>query len=509
MAPRPSKPPSQPERRGPAPIGTIVKRYRVRDKQYTFGLRIRAYGHRYWVPLGTEREGWNDVRAADKRDEIAALVRSGVWRTPADFKLDPRDKDPGFHQFASDWLDRYRRSASRPRTVESAEYLLRKHLLPYLREYRVSEIDYAVLAGYVDHKLMRNEEIEAARAGGVVLRDRHGRARRTLGPRTINASLDLLGQVLADACRRNLIPANPALDRELRLKVTRRRGNFLEADELLAVIDAAAGLDARISDATLRRAAAARELRATGHTWVQVGEQLGVAPTTAIYLAGRKPNTGASTRRAVMATLGCAGLRNSELCSLNHGDLDFAHGVIHVRDAKTETGVRSVNVTPWLREQLLEHRASLTEPRPDAPAFPTRNGTRRTKENINQRVITPSIALANERREAAGLPALPDAVTAHTFRRTYITLMLEAGAPIPYVQAQVGHADATTTLELYAQVLKRADRQKHGRAFDDLMTDAIPALQATETPAEPGSTETEIPGTADLSGHSNEHFPNL
>ena len=124
------------ERPGPDAIGAIVKRYRKRDQQYTYGLRIRAYGERYWVPLGTEREGWNDVRAADRRDEIAALIRRGVWRPPNAFELDPREQDPGLHEFASDWLARYRRTV-RPRTAESAEYLLRRHLLPYLHPYRL------------------------------------------------------------------------------------------------------------------------------------------------------------------------------------------------------------------------------------------------------------------------------------------------------------------------------------------------------------------------------------
>jgi hypothetical protein len=39
---------------------------------------------------------------------------------------------------------------------------------------------------------------------------------------------------------------------------------------------------------------------------------------------------------------------------------------------------------------------------------------------------------------------------------TYISLMLESGAPLPYVMDEVGHADSKTTLEIYAQVQKRA-----------------------------------------------------
>ena len=70
----PARKPNKIESPGPSSTGTVVKRWRKRDGQYSYGLRVRAYGERFWVPLGTEREGWNERRAADRRDEIAALV---------------------------------------------------------------------------------------------------------------------------------------------------------------------------------------------------------------------------------------------------------------------------------------------------------------------------------------------------------------------------------------------------------------------------------------------------
>jgi integrase len=50
--------------------------------------------------------------------------------------------------------------------------------------------------------------------------------------------------------------------------------------------------------------------------------------------------------------------------------------------------------------------------------------------------------------------------------------MLEAGAPMPYVMDQVGHADSKTTLEIYAQVQKRISRKNVHAAFDRLLTGA-------------------------------------
>jgi site-specific recombinase XerD len=50
--------------------------------------------------------------------------------------------------------------------------------------------------------------------------------------------------------------------------------------------------------------------------------------------------------------------------------------------------------------------------------------------------------------------------------------MLEAGAPLPYVVDQVGHADSETTLEIYAQVQKRVSRKNVHAAFDELVNGA-------------------------------------
>jgi hypothetical protein len=122
-----------------------------------------------------------------------------------------------------------------------------------------------------------------------------------------------------------------------------------------------------------------------------------------------------------------------------------------------------------LRDELLAWRASLNEPTPDDPFFATRSRSRRDKDNINARVIRPAVRRANERRAQRDLPPLPARVTAHNLRRTYISMMFAARAEIPYVMAQVGHADSKVTLEIYAQVLKRRDREQIGRAFDHLL----------------------------------------
>jgi hypothetical protein len=63
-------------------------------------------------------------------------------------------------------------------------------------------------------------------------------------------------------------------------------------------------------------------------------------------------------------------------------------------------------------------------------------------------------------------------------------MMFAAGAEIPYVRAQVGHADSKVTLEIYARVLKRRDRDEASRAFDEPLV----GRGGLQPPASTGST---------------------
>lgn len=69
---------------------------------------------------------------------------------------------------------------------------------------------------------------------------------------------------------------------------------------------------------------------------------------------------------------------------------------------------------------------------------------------------------AGDRRDGPAQERGADSANAipHTLRRTYITFMVAAGYDLPYIQAQVGHEDPTTTLAIYAQVMRRADRDQ-------------------------------------------------
>ncbi len=176
--------------------------------------------------------------------------------------------------------------------------------------------------------------------------------------------------------------------------------------------------------------------------------------------------------------LAYAGPRTSEALDLRERDVrlhDPAGSRLWIADSKTETGVRHVEITPALRDELLAHRAEKLRrgcpTGPDEFLLCTRAGRRWSDDNVRNRIVEAAAAHASAELARRGLPPLPH-VTPHTLRRTYGSIMLLAtNFDVPFVQSQVGHADSKMTMDVYAQLLDRGKRA-HGAAFDALLNAA-------------------------------------
>ncbi len=466
------------------PTGEI-RRYTRRDGTTTYTLRFRARGERWNIRLGTDEEGWTERRAQKELFKQLALVQAGVWEPPVPNA--PPKEEEAFHLVATRWL-REKELALKDTSVADLRWRLECHLLPHFASWLPSAIDEQAIHKYKVEKLRESRDLARAIAAGQKLRDERNQPIKPLGNESINKTLRTLGEVLDFADRWSGVRRpNPVRTGRVMLKGSKPRRDFLEPEDLVEAIDAAGTLDApRLTGESLERSERARRLRDDEKmSWARVAEDLDVAVSTAVYLYRRSPGLtdparAPRPRRAIIATLGCSGLRAGELCDLDWQDIDFAHGVIRVRDAKTEAGARHVHMTPALRDELLAYRADQEEPvLPHAPAFPTRTGKRRTRHNLLQRVVAPTVRRINEIRADEGSPPFPR-ITNHTFRRTYISLLFAVGADPPYVMSQVGHEDAKTTLNIYAQVLRGRDRTHVGEAFDRLMADALPSSAGAE-----------------------------
>ncbi len=402
-----------------------IRTHERRDGKITYSLRVRAYGRREVVTLGTDADGWTLRKAERRLEQILAEIQVGLWRPPS---MSPGGEDPTFHVFASRWWCA-RKSELRPTTQADYEWRLRKHLLPFFADTKVSVITIALVDEYRSEKVIERERIKAAAAVGRPIRDKRGQRRVALSNESINKTLVLLANILDTAVEHGLLASNPARGRRRRLKADRPTRRFLEADELAELL------------------AVANEVDRAARSDQRIG------------------------RRPLIAVMAKSGLRVGEVCALRWRSVDTAHQRLVVEQAKTAVGVREVDLSLDLVEELNAWRAERKPDSVDEFVFATDSGRPRDKDSVRERVLAPVVNCVNEIRAERGIMPLPK-ITPHALRRTYISLMLEAGAPLPYVMDQVGHADSKTTLEIYAQVQKRVSRRNVHAAFDRLLNGA-------------------------------------
>jgi integrase len=450
------------------PARVQIRRQARADGSTTFSLRVRTGGADETVALGNSASGWDEIRVETARRQLLAKIELGQWvPRPSGARRSDPDEEPTFRELATDWLRvRELNPGIANATTEKNKSQLQRYLVPFFGDLRPSEITHATIKRFREQIHVENAEIRAAAQSANPMRDPHtGRTLQTLGNDSINMALQMLAMILDDAEDAGWVDRNVARGRRVREPSERRhtRG-VLDIDEFLALIEAAGQLDDHHRPETLERAQLVRVLRDQSRLpWTQIADRIGAAPTTAIYLYSCHDNPDGPShgvRRAILATLGLAGPRVGELCNLDRQDIDLAKARFHIRDAKTDAGIRSVDIHPRLLDELTAYRATRPGEPMTAPAFPTRSGTRRDRSNVLKRVIHPVLRRANETRASRDEPPILVHLTPHTFRRTYITLMVAAGYDLPYVQAQVGHQDPSTTLSIYAQVMRRPDRDQ-------------------------------------------------
>lgn len=162
--------------------------------------------------------------------------------------------------------------------------------------------------------------------------------------------------------------------------------------------------------------------------------------------------------RAVVLLMADTGLRNTEVCSLNWGDINMENGLIRVNQGKGQKD-RSVVCGATTRRALLSYRRTLKDWTDLAPLFQSNYNYR------NQRLGRTGLLLIYRRlTKQTNIH-----VTPHAMRRTFVLLSLRRNMDVGHIQAMLGH----TSLDMvyhYAQLEDEDLIRAHQRSgpVDDL-----------------------------------------
>lgn len=148
--------------------------------------------------------------------------------------------------------------------------------------------------------------------------------------------------------------------------------------------------------------------------------------------------------KAIIETLYGCGLRVSELCELEIGNINFADGVIMVIGKGNKQRLVPMSQTAIDEIQLwLGDRAELDIKRgEESKVFLNRRGRRLTRVMIFYIV-----------RDLAALAGVQKPISPHTLRHSFATHLLEGGANLRAIQQMLGHESIATT-ELYLHLDK-------------------------------------------------------
>ena len=157
------------------------------------------------------------------------------------------------------------------------------------------------------------------------------------------------------------------------------------------------------------------------------------------------------------------GMRFSEALALTPKDFDFAHQTLSIsktwdykgkggfQPTKNKSSVRKIQIDWQTVIQFSELVKHLPE---DKPIF------------VNSTVYNSTVNdILGRHCKACNIPV----ISVHGLRHTFATRLCESGANLKFIQSILGHADVSTTMNIYVDVTD-ALKKKEITAFDDYMT---------------------------------------
>lgn len=182
---------------------------------------------------------------------------------------------------------------------------------------------------------------------------------------------------------------------------------------------------------------------------------LSVAEVELLLAAPAKLSTPEAKRDvAMIELLYAAGMRVSELISLNVGDVNLEAGFVRCMGKGSKERIIPIHqeASRFVKEYIVEARTQLLRDKDEQALFLNRRGERLTRQGL-------WLILKNYAK-AAGIKK---PVTPHTLRHSFATHILNGGADLRAVQELLGHANISST-QIYTHLTSEHVRQAYEKA---------------------------------------------
>ena len=210
-----------------------------------------------------------------------------------------------------------------------------------------------------------------------------------------------------------------------------------------------------------------------------------------LFLDNVNPNCYTLFLTAVMT-----GMRRGELLALQWGDIDWNSNQISVRrsiyrgefvNPKSKNSIRRIVITPILRQALEQHRL-LGRKSELGLIFSNGDGLPIDPDNLVKREFFPALDRAGLRR-----------IRFHDLRHSYASLLISQGENIKFIQSQLGHSSAKTTLDRYGHLMPNLENDAARRLDKTVFGSFVRKL--LENPVSEGfPTQKETPEVVELQG---------
>jgi integrase len=177
----------------------------------------------------------------------------------------------------------------------------------------------------------------------------------------------------------------------------------------------------------------------------------------------------AGTRRPLFEFLAYTGLRIGEALGLTWADIDHDNALVRVHrqltrgrvhgPLKTEAGRREVVFAPAIAKLLRERWLASPFKAQHHLVFCNTLG-----RGLDYRDVCEDFRQTLKR---ANLSVVGERLTLHSFRHGYASLLISKGLNVVFVSRQLGHANPSITLQVYAHLFERADHATAARAALD------------------------------------------